>query len=284
VLRGFKDGLYLAQLMNDSENAVWIEAEIEDFRKDLYASINEVIKINNINYIPGCVEFGDFDATSTAIAVMACGEENYLPQPYLDNTFNRYFNDFSRRLKPGGESTFTPYEVRSADAFIRMGDRQRALIMLRYFTEDSVRPYAWNHMAEVVHAKKRAPSYIGDMPHTWVGSGYVSAVRTIFAYELEGQLILAAGVDPQWFEEGVVVKDLPTLYGDISYSIAKKDNVITIELKGQAEPPQGFIIPLPEELKDKAVSCNGQTLNIYNGNIVFNDLPSTIILESSEAE
>ena len=280
VLRGFKDGLYLAELMNDQKNAKWLEEEIEDFRKDIYASIKQVIKDNDIEYIPGCVEFGDFDATSTAIAVMACGEENYLPQPYLNNTFDKYFNDFSRRLKPGGEATFTPYEVRSADAFIRMGDRNRALIMLRYFTEDSVRPYAWNHMAEVVHAKNRAPSYIGDMPHTWVGTGYISAVRTIFAYELEGKLILAAGVDPAWFGEGVFVKDLPTLYGNISYSITEKDNIITIKLKGAAKPPKGFIIPLPNELKDKIITLNGKPAALINGDLLFNVLPSNIKIEN----
>jgi hypothetical protein len=288
VLRGFKDGLYLAELMKDEKNARWIEAEIEDFRKDLYVSIETVMKENNIQYIPGCVEFGDFDATSTAIAIMACGEENYLPQPYLDYTFNKYFKDFSRRLKPGGEATFTPYEVRSADAFIRMGDRQKALVMLRYFTEDSVRPYTWNHMAEVVHAKKRAPSYIGDMPHTWVGSGYVSAVRTIFAYELEGQLILAAGVDPAWFKEGITVKDLPTLYGNISYSITKKNDIITIELKGKAKPPQGFVIPLPEEFMGKMITLNGDSVSkeaismgVMDGNIKFDKIPMKITIEDN---
>jgi len=279
ILRGLKDGLYLAQLMNDEKNAKWIQFEIEDFRKDIYASIDAVIKENNIKYIPGCVEFGDFDATSTAIAVMACGEENYLPQPYLDYTFNQYFRDFSRRLKPGGETTFTPYEVRSADAFIRMGDRQKALIMLRYFTEDSVRPYAWNHMAEVVHGKGRAPSYIGDMPHTWVGSGYISAVRTIFAYELEEKLILAAGVDPTWFEQGITVKNLPTLYGNISYTIKSDGKVINIELKGAAKPPKGFVIPVPDEIKDRIITLNGKPVAIINGNLIFDKLPAKIAIE-----
>jgi len=210
---------------------------------------------------------------------MACGEENYLPQPYLDYTFNQYFRDFSRRLKPGGETTFTPYEVRSADAFIRMGDRQKALIMLRYFTEDSVRPYAWNHMAEVVHGKGRAPSYIGDMPHTWVGSGYISAVRTIFAYELEEKLILAAGVDPTWFEQGITVKNLPTLYGNISYTIKSDGKVINIELKGAAKPPKGFVIPVPDEIKDRIITLNGKPVAIINGNLIFDKLPAKIAIE-----
>jgi hypothetical protein len=164
-----------------------------------------------------------------------------------------------------------------------MGDRKKALIMLRYFTEDSVRPYAWNHMAEVVHAKNRAPSYIGDMPHTWVGSGYISAVRTIFVYELEGQLIVAAGVDPKWFEEGIIVKDLPTLYGDTSYTIKEKDGTINISLKGDAKPPKGFIIPLPDELINKSICLSGKDIDLENNSIVFDRIPANITIEVNQA-
>ncbi len=276
VLRGFKDGVHLARLAGKKDDVKWMQEEVEDFRQCIYESIRNVIARNKINYIPGCVEKGDFDSTSTAIAIMACGEEKYLPQPYLKNTFNRYYREFKSRLKPGGEATFTPYEVRSADAFIRLGERDRALTMLRYFVKDSVRPYGWNHMAEVVHAKPRASSYIGDMPHTWVGSGYISAVRTIFVYELEGQLILAAGIDPAWLDEGVVVQNLPTLYGEIDYSIKRRDDIIEFNINGKAKPPAGFVIPLPAEFKDYQVAINGNPVLIKDTKIYFSKLPAVI--------
>ena len=45
-------------------------------------------------------------------------------------------------------------------------------------------------------AMPAAPKFIGDMPHTWVGSGFVEAVRDLFAYEREDDraLVLAAGI------------------------------------------------------------------------------------------
>ncbi len=207
LLKGLKDGLSLAKRFGSKEDVDWILKEHEDARKCIYKSILAVIDRDRLPYISGCVEKGDFDATSTAIAVMACDEWNNLPQPHGEHTFDRYYTDFLSRLVPGQEASFTPYEVRTADSFIRMGKRNRALRMLREFTEDSVRPYAWNHMAEVVHGRLRTPSYIGDMPHTWVGSGYVSAVRSIFAYEDNDKLVLAAGnYSPGAFLRGGVKK------------------------------------------------------------------------------
>ena len=247
ALRGFKDGVYLANLMGDKAGADWMQKEVDDFRKCLYDSIKKVAERDKINYIAGCVEKGDFDPTSTAIGIVAAGELEYMPKDLLKNTFDRYFSEFSKGMEPGHERTFTPYEVRSANAYFRMDQRDRGLTMLRYFTRDSVRPYNWNHMAEVVYAKPRTPSYIGDMPHTWVGSGYIDAVRTMFVYEDDGKLILGEGLAPEWFEKGIQVKDLPTLYGKICYTIKKEGDVIRYFIYGTAKPPKGVKFVLPKE-------------------------------------
>jgi hypothetical protein len=159
AIRGFKDGIYLAEMMGDTENAAWMQEELDDLRKCVYGSIEIVVKKGKLDYIPGCVEKGDFDATSTAIAIVAAGELDYMPKDLLKKTFDKYYNDFKKGMVPGHERTFTPYEVRSANAFFKMGMRDHGLTMLRYFVKDSVRPYGWNHMAEVVHAKPGAVIY-----------------------------------------------------------------------------------------------------------------------------
>jgi hypothetical protein len=286
MLRGLEDGAYLADELGHPEDARWMREEAADLRKCLLASIMAVMERDGLDHIPGCVEKGDFDATSTAIAIMACGENEMLPEPYKRNTFNRYFEDFSKGTVPGRERTFTPYEVRTADAFVRMGDREKALAMLRYFTENSVYPYGWNHMAEVVHARKRAPSYIGDMPHTWVGSGYINAVRSIFAYEDDGQIIVAAGVDPEWpAREDVQVDRLPTQYGTINYEIKQHPDMIAMDLDGKAEPPRGFAIPLPEAWQDLAVTVNDEPAEIdAKGRVLVDSIPAVILLKSNTAE
>ncbi|MBN2190868.1 MAG: discoidin domain-containing protein [Candidatus Aureabacteria bacterium] len=275
-LRGLKDGIHLAQVLGKGSDLKWLADEEADFRRCLYSSIDRVMQRDGIKYIPGCAEKGDFDATSTAIAVMACGEEDLLPEEPLQYTFSRYYEDFSKRLIPGGEATFTPYEVRSADAFLRMNDREKAISMLRYFTADSVRPFAWNHFAEVVHADPRAPSYIGDMPHTWVGSGYISAVRTMLVYEKGEKLIVGSGLVPEWFDKGIKVSNLPTMYGKISYSAARKKGNIVFEFSGDAVPPGGFSILLPAGFGAAKAVVNGEAAEISDNSVHFSSLPAKI--------
>lgn len=278
VLKGFKDGAYLAQKLGETNDVVWMQAEEKDFRKCLYESITRVMKRGGLNVIPGCVELADTDPTSTSVAIMACDETDQLPEPYGTNTFNLYWDSFSPRLTPGGEQTFTPYECRNADVFFRLGQRDRGLTVLRYFTSDSTRPYGWNHLAEVVHAKVRAPSYIGDMPHTWVGSDYINAVRSIFAYEQRDSLVLAAGIDPKWLEQGVRVKNLPTQFGVVNYEMKRQDAGVIISVDGKAVPPGGFVIPLPESLAGMSVEMDGQPAQIENGALRFQKLPVAIRL------
>ncbi len=275
MLRGLKDGAYLAEQMGDPEAAAWIRAEEKELRECLLSSIMAVIKRDNIAYIPGCAELGDEDPTSTSIAIMACDETDYLPQPYLAQTFDRYQDRISKR-HAGTADTFTPYEARNADVFIRVGQRDRALAMFRHFMKDSMRPHNWNHMAEVVHATPRAPSYIGDMPHTWVGSDYINAVRSIFSYVHDDALVLAAGIDPAWLDTGVTVENLPTQFGRIAYRMKRADEGYVFMAAGDVNPPNGFVLPVPQELRSLQVTVNGVPSETDNGLLRFTRLPAHI--------
>ena len=270
----------LVELTGNHDDADWIRTELHDARNALYTSMRRVIERDQLAYLPGSVEKGDFDATSTAIAIMVTDEAAFLPQPYATHTFDRYYGDFMRRLQPGGATTFTPYEVRTAEVFVRLGKRQRALEMLRTFTYDSTQPQAWNHLAEVVHGRRRAPSYIGDMPHTWVGSGYLSAIRALFAYEEGDRLILAAGIDPAWIQEGITVRQLPTLFGTIAYDIRNVDGRIRIHIQGRAAPPGGFTLRLSPELPTKIARLNGAVVAHTDGSFHFATLPAVVELHT----
>jgi len=81
----------------------------------------------------------------------------------------------------------------------------------------------------------------------------VDAVRTMFVYEDDGKLILGAGLAPEWFEKGIEVRDMPTLYGKICYKIVKKGDKIEYFLYGNAKPPKGVRFVLPKELRNCTV-------------------------------
>ena len=94
-------------------------AERDDFRTCLCASMRLAMANKNIDFIPGCVELGDFDATSTTIGVYPVNELGNIPEPQLHNTFEKYFEFFkNRRENKIDWVNYTPYEVRLIGTFV----------------------------------------------------------------------------------------------------------------------------------------------------------------------
>ena len=61
-------------------------------------------------------------------------------------------------------------------ALAKLGMRKEASELHDIIFKDR-RPAGWKHWVELVHSRERLGSYIGDMPHTWVGSGYMNSVK-----------------------------------------------------------------------------------------------------------
>jgi hypothetical protein len=203
------------------------------FRKDLLSSIAKTMSNHNIDYIPGSVELGDFDATSTTVAVTPVDAD--LPREALLRTFEKYWE---HALEP---RTYTPYELRVVGTLVRLGRADRARALLQYFFADQ-RPAAWSHWAEVVRANPREGGFIGDMPHTWVGSDFIRSALDFLAYEDDGALIVGAGISPEWARQGVRVRGLSTHYGTLSYEM----DANRIRISGDLRiPPQGIVVKSP---------------------------------------
>ena len=285
VLKGLKDAVFIAELLNKKVESNEYKKLRDEFRENLYNSISLAMKNKNINYIPGCAELGDFDATSTTIAVYPCNELKYLPQPALKNTFNKYFDNFEKRLNPDNNwINYTPYEIRAAGTFIFLNEINRAYDLLDYFIKDQ-RPQGWNHWAEVVWENPDTSMYIGDMPHTWVGSAFIDAVRALFVYENENDssLTLGAGIKQEWLNSpnGISFENFPTYYGTVSYSMKKINNQIVVELNNQLSPAcKKLILKSPENKQIKSVSIDDTpSINFKNNNILFNRTNKKIIIQ-----
>jgi len=287
ALRGFKDAALLADVVGNADRAATLAAVRDEFRHDLRASIYRTMANHNIDYIPGSVELGDFDPTSTAIALSPVDETTTLPQPALTRTFERYYADLTQRRTHSAESSeaYSPYEVRNVAAFVRLGERERALELLDYIIADQ-RPPGWNEWAEVVWNDPTAPNFIGDMPHTWVGSTFLSSVRTMFAYEREADnaLVIAGGLPSAWVttDPGVAVKRFPTRYGVLSYTLRREgSNALLLQISGDlALPPGGVAIepPLPQPLL--AVMVNGKATEFFTDkSVTIREFPAEVLLE-----
>ncbi len=283
TMKGLKDAAEIERILGEEENYIRVKKMRDTFRENLYNSLDLAIKERNIDYIPGSVELGDFDATSTTIAISPCNELPNLPEPYAENTFDKYYQFFKDRKDNKIEWTgYTPYENRLIGSFIFLDQPERAHELIKYFLNDQ-KPRNWNEWAEVVWKNERHPGYIGDMPHTWVGSDFINAVRSMFVYEREydSSLVLGAALYKDWVDapDGMSVENLPTYYGEISYSVHRSGSDYRIKLYGDISLPPGGII-LKNIFRDNVpfvVTLNGNPINTFDEkNIRINRFPAEI--------
>jgi hypothetical protein len=281
ALRGYADAVALANVLGKHDEAARYAASRDAFRADLQASILAAVREHGIDYIPGAAELGDFDATSTTIALSPGGAQDWLPPALLQQTFERYWQGFTARRdgsKPWDD--YTPYEWRNVAAFVRLGWRERVPPLLDFFFADR-RPAAWNQWAEVVGREPRQPRFVGDMPHAWIASDFLRSLYDMFAWERAGDhaLVLAAGIPSEWLKgEGIGIERLRTPYGELGYSLRERDGQLVLSLPADAAmPPGGLVLPWPYVGKPTGRAwLNGQPARWRNGEMAIRKLPATL--------
>lgn len=247
-LLGYRDAAFIADTLGDAAAAARIRAAEAEFRTDIMDSIKATARVHGIDWIAGAADRGDFDATSTTIALSPAGLIDELPQDLLKGTFDKWWANFTARQENRQAwKDYTPYELRNVGAMVRLGRREEALRALDFYFAD-VRPRAWNGWAEVVGRDLREPRFIGDMPHAWISSDYIRSALDLLVYERDRDhaLVLAAGAPTAWLAgEGVGVANVRTAYGLLTYRLREDDGGYLLTLDGQVAPPGGFVIQWP---------------------------------------
>ncbi|MBN5088635.1 discoidin domain-containing protein [Stenotrophomonas maltophilia] len=286
ALRGYKDAALLATQLGKVE-AMQITESRDQFRDDLQASLLSAMQQHNIDYLPGSAELGDFDATSTTIALAPGGEQGRLPQQALEATFERYWNEFVARRDGKREwKDYTPYEWRNVAAFVRLGWRDRAWQATEFFFKDRA-PQAWNQWAEVVSRTPRRPFFVGDLPHAWVASDFVRSALDMFAYnrDMDESLVLAAGVPTAWLQgEGIAVQGLRTPQGQLNYRLQRSDKQLVLEVQpGLVPPVGGVVLPWPYAGDPGEASINGEAAEWFNKELHVHQLPARVEIDVPSA-
>jgi len=170
-------------------------------------------------------------------------------------------------------------------SFIQLDQPERAHELIEFFLNDQ-RPHGWNHWAEVVWKDKRIPRFIGDMPHTWVGSDFLNAIRSMFVYENEydESLVLASVLYQDWIDSpiGMSIENLPTYYGEISYSIKKENEKYIFLIYGDIKlPKNGMKIKnFNHSILPFEVTVNGKKIKLFTKNeIDIKEFPATVIID-----
>ena len=198
-----------------------------------------------IDFLPGSVEWADPDPTATANALTLIDEAHGLPAEAMHRSFDLFMERFRAMHgeHPVPWTNYTPYEIRIVGALIRLGRRDEAHELLRFFLAER-RPPVWNQWPEIAWHDPRAPGHQGDLPHAWIGAEYCVAFRDFFAYERESDrsLVVGAGIPAEWIDAGeVAVVGLPTWYGKLDLSLRRTaEGAIAVRLGGRPVAPAGW--------------------------------------------
>jgi hypothetical protein len=280
ALRGFKDAVYLAQVLGRADEARRLAAIRDEFERDLAASVRAAMARHGIDYVPGCADLGDFDATSTTIALDPVQAGAVLPPGALERTFERYW-ELTRDRATGARPwvNYTPYEMRAIGAVARLGWRERADSLLAWFLADRDPP-AWQQWGEIVWHDRTQSRFIGDLPHTWVGSDFARSTLDLLAFERErdSSLVLAAGVPAAWLADpGLRLRGLSTSYGTLGYTLRLRPGgeVEASVEAGCRVPPGGVVLRPPGSFR--RVTVDGAPLAVGpGGEVVLRALPATV--------
>ena len=267
-LRGWQDGAYVAERLGRDDLAEWAREQYDLLAEGVLNTMRATIEHKGIDFIPGAAELGDFDATSTAIGFEPGRMAHLLPQDLLRNTFQMYYEHLLDRFEPGWSGQYTPYEARSIQALIELDWRDRANVLLNYLLSCR-RPLEWNHLGEVVLGGYRVGGYIGDMPHTWVGSDLVNSVRGMLVMERNGALELLFGVTDDWFADGgdIRLRAMPTQYGALDLSAGMDGDTLAVTLGGTLKNLDHIQLRWPRDTAPADVLVDGEAWTDFDERI-----------------
>ncbi len=245
ALRGLDDAVALAAARGEAAESERWRVSRDEFARDLDAALAGTIARHGLDVLPGAVELGDFDPTSSTIALAPGDLLERLPPAPLRRTFARYMEEAERRWSgTAAWDAYTPYEWRIVGSLVRLGERAQAVRLTEWLLADR-RPAAWNQWPEVVRRDVRQVGFLGDLPHGWVEADFLRSALDLFAYErqADASLVLAAGVPLAWLDgDGVSVRGLATPYGTLSYTLWRRGAEIEYAVAGGLSVPSGGLV------------------------------------------
>ena len=245
ALSALRNCEYLAREIGNTAVAEEAKANGETFAANLARSIRLTAEADGKGLIPGSADREDVDPTSTSIAFEPCRVEDVLPPELLAKTYDLSADRVRQIGAPDFKANYTPYSLRDLNAFVSLGRFDDAFRLLSVMLAGR-RPEGWRGWAEVVWGEPRVPEYIGDMPHTWIGAEFATAIRRMLLRENGGALELFRAVPDAWWQgDGIALRQLPTAFGFVNLTAARDESRATIELALTGPAPERITFRYP---------------------------------------
>jgi hypothetical protein len=261
ALSAWRNCEYLALERGDSATACYAKARGLEFAATLSRSIRMTSEKSGAGLIHASADREDIDPTSISIAFEPCRVEDVLPQDYVGATYDLSASRIERFGDPAFDGSYPPYAIRSLNAFVALNRFEDAYRLLSAALACR-RPPGWRQSAEVVWAAPRAPEYIGDMPHTWIGAEFATAIRRMLLRENGRTLeLFRAAPDSWWDGAGVTLRDLPTAFGLANLTARRGQSHATVELTLTGPLPERITFRYPGV---KQAHADGIRCEIYD--------------------
>jgi hypothetical protein len=257
ALKGWHDGAWLAASWGDAAMETNARSQYLLLRESVAASVRATIAWKGSTTIPASADLGDVDPTSVSIALDPCDQGDLLPQDVLKRTFDTYLDSVRQRGASNTHFRFSPYELRNILSFVRMNRPSDALEVLDFMMKYR-RPEDWQMFAEVVDSRLRHTGYLGDMPHTWIGTEYVRAIVGMLMHEADTYLELLPGAPPEWMVgSGATVVEMPTAYGPLTMTAKQIGDELHVVLGPGLFSDIPVQVVWPSRTKPKQVTVDG---------------------------
>lgn len=278
ALKGWHDGAWLLQQWGDRAGAEWARGQYAALRASLAASIRATMQWKGMDTIPADADTGGSDPTSLSIGLDPAGQQDVMPADALRRTFARYLDDVRKRDAPGALYAYTPYELRNVLTYVHLDQPQAANELLTRFLGHR-RPLAWQVLAEVVYSDLRHAIYLGDMPHTWIGSEYARALFGMLMREGDSELELLPGAPPDWLAgDGLRIDRLPTAHGTLTMAARERDGELRVELGRGLAAGTALRVHWPNRRKPASVMVDGKLAADFDTNGIRIGKPFTTLV------
>jgi hypothetical protein len=238
ALSAWRNCEYLAREFGDQEIAAHAKTQGEAFAAKLTRSIRMTAAAMERDMIPGSADREDVDPTSTSIAFEPCRVEDALPPELIGATYDRAAARIKAISSPSFQGNYSPYDLRNINPLVSLSRFEDAFQLLSVML-NSRRPRAWRIWAEVVWSDLRTPEYLGDMPHTWIGAEFFTAIRRMLLREKDSALELFRAVPDAWWDgPGITLDKLPTSFGAVSLKARRGRSQAIVELAIAGPSPE----------------------------------------------
>jgi hypothetical protein len=274
ALSAWRNCGYLATEIGDMAVAARAKAKGEEFAANLARSIRITTEALGIGVIHGSADREDVDPTSTSVAFEPCRVEDVLPAEFIQATYDISAARIKLFGRPDFDGSYPPYAIRNLNAFASLGRFEDAFRLLSAALACR-RPSGWRQSAEVAWASPRSPDYIGDMPHTWIGAEFATAIRRMLLREDGNTLELFRAVPDAWWDgEGITLRELPTNFGLVNLRAERRQSRATVEMTLTGPAPERITFRYPGAKKAQA---DGWPCEIHNDVISASSLNRLVI-------